>query len=508
MVPPPSPARPLSKQAYKTQVLLLREELLTMQQRLRQASFPVLVLFAGVDGAGKGETVNLLHEWMDPRWLHTHAYGPPSDEERERPEHWRFWRDLPPKGQIGILMNAWYAAPIDRRAHRVTPAAEFRRELQRVARLEQLLTDDGALILKFMMHLDRDTQHARLKALEKDPLTRWRVTAEQWRQARSYDELVEAEATAVRLTDASQAPWMLVDGSDERHRSLVVARVLRDRVTRRLDEEDADRRPRRGASVARVLPAATRRSPLARARKRKAPTLGSLDMSRSMEKTTYEVALAQAQGRLNLLHRKARRRGLSTIVVFEGWDAAGKGGAIRRVASALDAREYQVIPVAAPTDEERAQHYLWRFWRHLSRSGRLTVFDRSWYGRVLVERVEGFATDAEWQRAYAEINDFEAQLVAHGIVVVKYWLHITKDEQMRRFKQRERLAHKRWKLTDEDWRNRKQWKAYEKAVDDMVAATSARHAPWTLVEGDDKNHARLKVLRTLADRLAQALHEE
>ena len=220
------------------------------------------------------------------------------------------------------------------------------------------------------------------------------------------------------------------------------------------------------------------------------------------------MALARAQGRLNLLHRKARRRGLSTILVFEGWDAAGKGGAIRRVASALDAREYQVIPVAAPTDEERAQHYLWRFWRHLSRAGRLTVFDRSWYGRVLVERVEGFAEDAEWQRAYDEINDFEAQLIAHGIVLVKYWVHISKDEQLRRFKQRERLAHKRWKLTDEDWRNRKQWKAYEQAVDDMVARTSPRHAPWTLIEGDDKNYARLKVLRTLGDRLAKALQRE
>ena len=231
-------------------------------------------------------------------------------------------------------------------------------------------------------------------------------------------------------------------------------------------------------------------------------------MSRAIEKATYDVALARAQGRLNLLHRKARRRGLSTIIVFEGWDAAGKGGAIRRVASALDAREYQVIPVAAPTDEERAQHYLWRFWRRLSRAGRLTVFDRSWYGRVLVERVEGFAEDAEWQRAYDEINDFEAQLLAHGIVLVKYWVHISKDEQLRRFKQRERLAHKRWKLTDEDWRNRKQWKAYELAVDEMVARTSPRHAPWTLIEGDDKNHARLKVLRTLGDRLAKALNEK
>ena len=504
----PSRARALSKQAFKAQVLPLREELLSLQQRLRHATFPVLVLFSGVDGAGKGETVNLLHEWMDPRWLHTHAYGEPSDEERERPEHWRFWRDLPPKGQIGILMNAWYAAPIDRRAHRLTTAAQFRRDLQRVARLEQLLTDDGVLILKFMMHLARDTQQARLKALERDPLTRWRVTAEQWRQARSYDELVEAEATAVRLTDASQAPWTWVDGSDERHRSLVVARTLRDQVTRRLNEHEHGRRPRRGTAVARVLQGASKGPVSGQKRKSNARRLADLDMSRTVGKATYEVALAKAQGRLNLLYRKARRRGLSTIIVFEGWDAAGKGGAIRRLASALDAREYQVIPVAAPTDEERAQHYLWRFWRHLSRNGRLTIFDRSWYGRVLVERVEGFATFAEWQRAYDEINDFEAQLVAHGIVVVKYWLHISKDEQLRRFKQRERLAHKRWKLTDEDWRNRKRWKAYEDAVDDMVAYTSSRQAPWILVEGDDKNHARLKVLRTLADRLARALDEE
>ena len=360
-----------------------------------------------------------------------------------------------------------------------------------------------------MMHLERDTQHARLKALERDPLTRWRVTAEQWRQARSYDELVEAEAMAVRLTDASQAPWTLVDGSDERHRSLVVARTIRDRVTRRLDEEEPGRRPRRadrgGQSAAGRGEASDDH---ARREGRHRTALAALDMSRTIGKAAYEVALAQAQGRLNLLHRKARRRGLSTILVFEGWDAAGKGGAIRRVASALDAREYQVIPVAAPTDEERAQHYLWRFWRQLSRAGRLTVFDRSWYGRVLVERVEGFAEDAEWQRAYDEINDFEAQLVAHGIVLVKYWVHISKDEQLRRFKQRERLAHKRWKLTDEDWRNRKQWKAYELAVDDMVARTSPRHAPWTLIEGDDKNHARLKVLRTLGDRLAKALNEK
>jgi len=504
MHPRPAPARPVSKQTFKTQVLLLREELLTVQQRLRHATFPVIVLFSGVDGAGKGETVNLLHEWMDPRWLRTRAYAEPSDEERERPEHWRFWRDLPPKGQIGILMNAWYAGPIDDRAHGVIDPLDFRRQLLRIARFERVLTDDGALILKFLMHLERETQRARLKALERDPLTRWRVTEEQWRQARSYDELVAAEAAAVRLTDAGQASWTLVDGSDERHRSLVVARTLRDRITRHLDEQARGRRPRGGTARILAGKAAERRSV-----KGRGPTdhLARLNMTRSVDKGEYEVELARAQGRLNMLHRKAGKRGVSTIVVFEGWDAAGKGGAIRRVASALDARDYQVIPVAAPTDEERAQHYLWRFWRHLSREGRMTIFDRSWYGRVLVERVEGFARPDEWKRAYAEINDFESQLIEHGGVIVKYWVHITKDEQLRRFEQRKQLAHKRWKLTDEDWRNRRRWKAYEDAVDDMVTLTSTRQAPWILVEGNDKNYARLKVLQTLGGRLAKALEE-
>jgi polyphosphate:AMP phosphotransferase len=490
----------MSKQAYKAQVLLLREELLDVQQRLRQADFPVLVLFSGVEAAGKSETVNLLHEWMDPRWLHTHAYGAPSDEERERPAHWRFWRDLPPKGQIGILMNAWYAGPIDARAQQRLSPADFRAELARVARFEQLLTDDGALVLKFMMQLDRETQHVRLKALEQNPLTRWRVTAEQWRQARLYDGIVAAEATAVSLTDASQAPWIVVDGGDERQRSLVVARAIRDRVSRRLEELTLPHPPRRVNAVAPVL----KSRPSAPLRRRSA-TLRGLDMTRSTDKGKYEIALAEAQGRLNLLQRKARRKGISTIAVFEGWDAAGKGGAIRRVTGALDAREYKVIPIAAPSDEERAQHYLWRFWRHLSRAGRISIFDRSWYGRVLVERVEGFARENEWKRAYAEINDFERELVARGIVVVKFWVHITKDEQLRRFAERERLAHKRWKLTDEDWRNRKRWKAYARAVDEMVGRTSLPATPWTLVEGNDKNYARLKILRTMGDRLARAV---
>jgi polyphosphate kinase 2 (PPK2 family) len=228
-------------------------------------------------------------------------------------------------------------------------------------------------------------------------------------------------------------------------------------------------------------------------------------MKLSVGKQAYDQQLNKYQGELNLLHRQALKSGVSTLVVFEGWDAAGKGGSIRRCTAALDARHYEVIPFAAPTDEERAHHYLWRFWRHLGRAGRVTFFDRSWYGRVLVERVEGFASEKEWMRAYAEINDFEEQLVEHGIVLVKYWLHITKEEQLARFNQRAELPWKRWKLSDEDWRNRDKWDPYELAVNDMIARTSTRLAPWTLVEANDKRFTRIKVLQTLCERLEKAV---
>jgi polyphosphate kinase 2 (PPK2 family) len=233
--------------------------------------------------------------------------------------------------------------------------------------------------------------------------------------------------------------------------------------------------------------------------------LSRLDMSLSLSKSDYKRQLKEQQARLNLLHRQALKKGTSTIVLFEGPDAAGKGGAIRRITAALDARHYQVIPIAAPTDEERAQHYLWRFWRHLSRAGRITLFDRSWYGRVLVERVEGFATEEEWRRAYAEINEFEQQLTRHGTVLLKCWIHITKEEQFKRFKERETIPHKQWKLTEEDWRNREKWDDYELAANDLVEHTSTNTAPWVIVEGNDKAYARVKVLTTLCDRLEAAL---
>ena len=498
--------RTIPKDEYKARIPALRTELLEAQRELTNARFPVIVVFAGVDGAGKGETVNLLNEWMDPRWIVTRAYGEPSDEESERPEYWRYWRDLPRKGRIGLFLSSWYSRPVLDRVYRRNGSADFDKQLDRIAGFERTLTDDGALILKFWMHLGKRAQRKHLRKLEKDPLTRWRVTRLQWQHWRMYDKFVAAAERALQRTSTVQAPWMIVEGVDEGYRSLTVATTILDAVRKSLAKTPASKAalPARGKTTAnaRPQPAATAKAP---ARDAEATILNSLDMSQSLSKKAFATALQQSQGQLNRLQRKAQARGMSTIMVFEGWDAAGKGGAIRRITGALDARSYQVIPIAAPTDEERAQHYLWRFWRHLSRAGKLTIFDRSWYGRVLVERVEGFATEQEWKRAYSEIGEFEEQLAEHGIVLIKYWVHITGEEQLRRFKEREKARYKQWKLTDEDWRNRSKWSDYERAVNDMIERTSTRRAPWTVVEGNDKYFARMKVLKTACDSIRAAL---
>jgi polyphosphate:AMP phosphotransferase len=482
----------IERQEYEARVPRLRTELLRVQRALsRHARFPVIVVFGGVDAAGKSETVNLLNEWMDPRWIVTRAFGEPTDEERGRPEFWRYWQSLPPRGQFGLFLRSWYSPAVLDRVYRHMTGDELDAALDRIRAFEQVLVDDGALILKFWMHLGRDAQKKRLTRLERDPLTRWRVTKEQWKHWRWYDRFEAVAERVIERTSTAAAPWHIIEGEDERYRNLAVGSITLDATRKRLAES-------KGAPhSANSLP---ERTPAVRL-----TVLSHLDMSRSIERRHFRRALETYQGRLNALHRKARNRGIASVLVFEGWDAAGKGGAIRRLTAALDAASFDLLPIAAPTDEERAHHYLWRFWRRVPGSGRLTIFDRSWYGRVLVERVEGFASPGEWQRAYSEINQFEDQLINRGIVLVKYWLHITQDEQLRRFKERESEPYKRWKLTDEDWRNRDKWKAYATAVNDMIARTSTPTARWTLVEANDKYYARIKVLKTLCARLERVL---
>ncbi len=502
--------RKITKKEFNEAAPNLRTEMLELQQALRQADFPVVIVFAGVDGAGKGETANLLNEWMDPRWIRSRAYGEPSQEEGERPEYWRYWRDLPETGQFGIFLSSWYSRPLLDRVHGRTSQAVFDEKLDRISAFERTLADDGALILKFWMHLGKDVQKQRLKKLEKDPRQNWRVTKTDWKHYKLYDKFIAAAERTIMRTSTGSSPWMIVEGADPNYRSITVITIVRDAVRKHLKTREAENKVN-----AELRAEAAKKS---RSRKKAEPAvhveasgaaqptiLDRLDMNRTLETTAYKRGLEEAQARLNTLYRQAKGRQVSTIMVFEGWDAGGKGGALRRVSAAMDARDNTVIPIAAPTDEERAHHYLWRFWRHLPRAGRVTAFDRSWYGRVLVERVEGFATEKEWMRAYAEINDFEEQLVEHGAVLVKYWMHITKEEQLARFESRKVTPWKQWKLTDEDWRNRDKWDDYEAAVTDMVERTSTLLAPWTLVEGNDKRFARVKVIETLSNALEKRL---
>ena len=486
-------AREVSTAAWEAEVPKLRLELVELQRRLREtAAFPVVILVSGINCAGRSETVNLLNEWLDPRFLLTEAYWEPSPEERSRPPFWRYWRDLPPAGRIGIYMHAWYTQPMVRRFNGKLGRRAFLGHLERAAAFESTLAADGALILKLWLHLDRDRQETRLRALADDPLQRWRVAPMDWELSRHWGRFATLAEEALRRTSTDAAPWHLVDGADDRWRSLAVARLVRDRLRERLDGQ-----PAVAAPAALDLPPGEKQATRS--------ALDELDMTRSASEKDYRRRLAELQARVNRLARLAREEELPVVAVFEGWDASGKGGAVRRLTAAMDARDFRVVPITAPTGEERAHHYLWRFWRHLSRAGRMTLFDRSWYGRVLVERVEGFATEAEWRRAYGEIRDFESQLTEFGVVLLKFWLHVTDAEQLRRFEARRDTPYKSWKLTDEDWRNRAKRGAYEAAVAEMVARTSTGSAPWTLVEGDCKRFARLKVLETVADALDDAL---
>ncbi len=481
----------IDKERYEKEEPELRAALLKAQYDLvKSGAFSVVIVLAGVDGAGKGDTLNVLNEWMDPRHISTNALRPVGDDLAGRPLMWRFWRALPATGRTAVFVGSWYTRPLLERVYGEIKAAKLDQHIDEILRFEQMLADEGTLLLKFWLHLSKKAQKKRFKELSKHRSTAWRVTDTDWKHLAMYDKFQKAAEHMVRTTSTAESPWLVVEGGDERYRNLTIGKAIHDSIRRRLDEPAKPR----GVRAAPRLPSIDNVSVLDR-----------LDLSQAVDKETYKDELAEQQGRLNRLSRHKRFEKLSVVCAFEGSDAAGKGGAIRRVTQALDARKYDVVPIAAPSDEEKARPYLWRFWRNLPERGRMTIFDRSWYGRVLVERVEGFCAEADWMRAYSEINDFEEQLAANKTVVVKYWLQISKDEQLARFKAREATPFKKHKITQEDWRNREKWDDYRAAVNDMIERTSTKFAPWTVVPANDKYFARLSVLRTLADAIEDAL---
>jgi polyphosphate:AMP phosphotransferase len=482
--------RKVDKKTYSAELPSLREALLNAQfDLLESPTASLVILVNGVDGAGKGETVNLLSSWLDPRHIQSHASREYTDEERTHPPLWRYWRDLPAKGKIGIFFGSWYTMPILEYAQGKISEADFDQAMDELVRFERMLVCERVKLLKLWFHLSKSQQKQRFSDLAADRHTSWRVTKQDWENHRHYDTFRPICERALRRTSVAEASWHVIEGFDPRYRSIAAGRLVVQALHECQESTTANEiRPTEWVSSVRSIGEKTMLESLDLAAPRIAPH-------------EYEKRLEALSGRLARLTRRKAFRQRSVVAVFEGVDAAGKGGAIRRVTAALDARLYRVIPVAAPTDEERSKPYLWRFWRHVPQKGHLAIFDRSWYGRVLVERVEGFCEPAAWQRAYSEINDFEEQLVRHGTIVIKFWLHIDLEEQKLRFDQRSATGFKRFKITEEDWRNRSKWPDYEIATHEMFTRTSTELAPWVLIAANDKHHARLQVLETICERL-------
>ena len=483
----------VTKSNYNLQIAELRTQLLLAQEKVKSSDFSIIILISGVDGGGKGEVINILNEWMDPRYMRTIAFSKLSDEEKERPKFWRYWRTFPAKGTIGIYVGSWYSNPISKRVYGKINKHQLHIDLLHINQLEQELIDDGTLIVKCWLHLKKSTQKKRINKLNRNPKTQWKVTKRDKKHLKMYSSFVKVAENVLSETSTGDSPWLIIDGTDIRYSSLTIGR----HILSRIKQHTALREKTRLQKTSTL----TNDTSLLLQQN----LLDSLNLSVTLEKEQYNSLLLKYQGKLNKLSRQAHEKKKSSILVFEGWDAGGKGGAIRRLTHAIDARNYQVIPIAAPTDEEKAHHYLWRFWRHIPRAGQITIYDRSWYGRVLVERVEGFAIQNEWNRAYSEIVNFEDSLADHGTLLLKFWLHIDKDEQLRRFKEREKISYKKHKITEEDYRNREKWEAYNVAVNEMVTRTSTQTNSWIMVEGNDKKYARIKIIKAYCKQLEKLL---
>jgi polyphosphate:AMP phosphotransferase len=484
--------RSVSKEDYKKELPELRSRLLEAQRNLRTAGVRVLIIIEGMDGSGRAEVVNRLHEWLDPRGLQTHTFWNPSDEERERPAFWRFWRVLPGAGEIAIFLGGWYRGIITDATHERIKDGDLDARLTPVLAIEDMLANDRTLILKFWYHLPSEIQEQRLKEEHATPDDRW-LSVKAAIKGRAA--LAQWSERILRRSDTADAPWFAIEAEDVRYRDLATGYTLLEGIEKRLALHNNRRSPEIPPSEPALPLAASARITI----------LDHVDLRAEVSKSSYDTQLAALQSDIRRLLWKAHDLGISTYLVFEGWDAAGKGSTIRKLTAGMDARLYHVIPYGAPSSHELEHHYLWRFWRQIPRAGRVAIFDRSWYGRVLVERVEGFATPAEWQRAYHDINEFEEQLVNKQGLLLKFWLHISPEEQLRRFEDRQNTPWKNYKITPDDWRNREKRPLYEQAVNEMVLRTDTEFAPWHLVANESKNAGQLRVLELVCDALKKRI---
>lgn len=497
-------SRKAEKEVYRQAKETYGPRLGLAQRRLKEAGIPVLILFDGMDAAGKGTQINRLIQFLDPRGFDVYASSRVTEDEAMRPFLWRFWTLTPENGRIAVFDRSWYRKVREDRFEGRTAKKELSEAFRDICSFEKQLTDSKAVIIKLFLYISREEQKKRFKKLEESGETAWRVTKEDWKRNEDYDRYLKINEEMLERTDTEYAPWTIIEATDKSYGAMkilkTVTETLEDALAKTAEEERLKEEKKKAAET--LLKAGE--NPAENSRYQNG-VLSGIDLSKTMPRETYKKEIDRLQKKLELLHSELYRLRIPVVLGFEGWDAGGKGGAIRRLTSHLDPRGYQVCPTAAPNDIEKKHHYLWRFWNHMPKAGHIAIFDRTWYGRVMVERIEGFCREEEWRRAYQEINEMESHLVNAGAVVLKFWLQIDKDEQKRRFEERMRIPEKQWKITDEDWRNREKWDQYELAVNEMLVRTSTTYAPWIVVEGNCKYYARVKVLRTVVEALEKKI---
>lgn len=485
-------SKTMDKKEYKKRMEVLEPKLARLQRELKSCNVPVMIVFEGFGGAGKGTQINHLIEPMDPRGFTVYSTQAETQEEQYHPFLWRFWNKTPEKGRIAIFDRSWYGKLLVERYEKKTHKKDIPGVLEDIENFEKQLTDDGTLLIKFFLTISEKEQEKRFDKLLSKEETSWRVSKADKDRNKHYEEYARMADEMLTRTDTEYAPWTIIEAHDERYAAVKILTTVVEAFEERYEKEQ-NPQPRQ-------IDGKFGQNDL------KESVLKKVDLSKKLDRETYEKKLEELQKKLTLLHSEIYAKRIPVVLAFEGWDAGGKGGAIKRLTRALDPRGYTVNPTSSPNDIERAHHYLWRFWTKMPKDGHIAIFDRTWYGRVMVERIEGFCTTQEWQRAFKEMNQMEQQLVNHGAIVIKFWMHIDKEEQERRFKERQENSDKQWKITDEDWRNREKWELYEQAVDEMMVRTSTVNAPWVIVEGNDKLYARIKVLETVVDALEKRLH--
>lgn len=471
---------------YKDMSKQLEDNLCTLQQKIKEKKLPVIILLEGWGASGKGQLISDIIKMLDSRFFKVYSTMPANEYEKRYPLMKRFWANIPAYGMMSIMDRSWYQELAIAKLEDGVSDEEYERRIHEVNTFERQLTDDGYLVIKLFLHISRQEQKKRFVKLKEDSATKWRVTELDKKRNKNYDIYYKQFDDMLTKTSTPYCQWKIIDTTDRQFTRFQVFNILVSQITNAVNTQRTYNTADLHENVS--------YAPM--------PKLADVRLEgKTVQPTKYFEELKKAQKELAKIHGKLYKKKIPVVMVFEGWDAAGKGGAIKRIGTALDPRGYEAVPIAAPDQKELNHHYLWRFWNNLPKTGHITIFDRSWYGRVMVERIEKFTPEERCKMAYREINEFEQELADSGIIVLKFWLQIDKDEQLRRFTERQNTPAKQWKITDEDWRNREKWDAYEKAVDEMIQKTSTTTAPWNIIEANNKMYARLKIMNIIIDKL-------